>query len=70
MQIEHDPNETRPNNRVYWILAFFVAAGWANYLMTREIDWYSLALGAFSMGLLMSWTIEKTGNKIPESWRN
>lgn len=68
-QIDHDPNEFKRDGT--WPLAgLFLAVLWAGFLYTQTFDWYSFALGGLTIGLLVAWAIDVTGNKVPESWRS
>lgn len=70
--IEHDPYEPKIDRRPFpwWAAWLVVVVGWIGYLWSRqEIDWESIALGALSMGILASWAIDKTGNRVPDSWK-
>ncbi|MFD9897463.1 hypothetical protein [Mesorhizobium sp. NPDC059025] len=67
MQIEHDPNEQRPTNAIWWGLWLMVAFSWVGYLYFNSPDWWAIGLGGFTMGTLATFAIEKTGNKWPFS---
>lgn len=67
--IEHIPGEKRPTNAIWWVLWPAVALLWVWYLAFYDFDWPSIAIGGLTMGVLVSWAIEVTGNKVPESWR-
>jgi uncharacterized membrane protein YoaK (UPF0700 family) len=67
--IEHNPYERRPTNTIWWVLWLIVAALWVWYLSFFEFDWPAIALGGFTMGVLVSWSVDITGNKVPDSWR-
>jgi hypothetical protein len=71
-EIDHDPSEPKIDRDPFpwWIGWVLVASGWVWYLYFKEFDWISIALGGFTVGLLACWAIEKTGNRIPDSWRN
>lgn len=71
MQIDHDPEEPpRDTSKSPWgILAVLVMLGWAGALYSFDIDWRSVALGAFSAGALVAWAGDITGGKVPASWR-
>lgn len=69
MQIDHDPDEKRPTNRIWWAAWAIVALLWVWYLYFFDPDWPSIGVGAFTMGILATWAIEITGNKVPDSWR-
>jgi prepilin signal peptidase PulO-like enzyme (type II secretory pathway) len=66
MQIEHDPNERRQTNTIWWVIWPIVGLLWAWYLYFFEFSWPALALGILSGGVLATWAIEVTGNKTPE----
>lgn len=66
MQIEHNPNEKRPTNTIWWVAWGIVALGWIWYFTYREFDRESLALGGLTGMLLATWAIEVTGNKVPD----
>lgn len=67
--IEHNPHEKRQTNGIWWLLWLFVVLLWVWYLYFFEFDWPAIALGAFTMGVLATWAIDITGNKVPDSWR-
>lgn len=67
--IEHNPHEKRQSNAIWWVWAILLPLIWAGYLLYIDIDWPSVALGGVSIGVLASWAIEVTGNKVPDSWR-
>jgi hypothetical protein len=69
MQIDHDPNEARPTNAVWWVLWPCIALLWFGTWYFFGFNWHQISLGALSGGVLASWAIEITGNKVPESWR-
>ncbi len=52
--------------KLAWVMLAF---GWATNLYFHDLDWLSVALGAFTGLVVTAWAIEITGNKIPESWR-
>jgi predicted PurR-regulated permease PerM len=66
--IEHDPNERRQSNFIWWLLWIFVALLWAWYLYFFEFDWPPIALGGVTMATLVSWAVDLTGNRVPRSW--
>lgn len=69
MQIEHNPNEKRPTNTIWWVLWTAVALLWIGQISAHgwsSLDWTQISLGAFSMGVLATWAIETTGNKVPD----
>lgn len=68
-EIDHNPHERRMTNGIWWVLAGILALSWIGYFLLRSPDWWSLALGGFTMGVLVTWAIEKTGNQVPDSWR-
>jgi hypothetical protein len=67
--IDHDPHERRPTNAIWWALWPFVGLQWASYFYFNAPDWWALAIGFVTGGVLASWAIEITGNKVPDSWR-
>lgn len=67
MQIEHNPYEKRPTNGIWWISWALVAFGWSTYLYFNVPDWGSIALGAYSMAILVFFVTEKIGNRVPPS---
>jgi hypothetical protein len=69
MEIDHDPHERRPDNRIWWVLWPIIAFCWVVFYWNGMIDWRSVALGGFTAGVLATWAIEITGNKVPDSWR-
>lgn len=65
-QIDHNPNEKRPSNGIWWILWIMIAFQWVAYFSFREPDWWSICIGGFTAGVLALWAIEMTGNKVPD----
>lgn len=65
MKIEHNPNERRPTNTIWWVLWAVVVLQWIAYFYFRDPDWWSIAIGAFSMGVLATFAIEISGNQRP-----
>lgn len=68
MEIEHNPNEKRPTNAVWWVLWPIIALAWVGQWYFDGFDWTQIALGAFTGMALASWAIEITGNQVPKSW--
>ena len=69
-EIDHNPNEKRPTNTIWWIAWLIVAMLWIGTGYFFGYDWRQIALGALSATVLTGWAVEITGNKVPESWRN
>ncbi|TGR84578.1 hypothetical protein EN866_33045 [Mesorhizobium sp. M2D.F.Ca.ET.223.01.1.1] len=67
MQIEHDPNERRPTNAIWWALLAVVALQWTWYFYFFKPDWIAVGMGAFTAGVFISWVVDITGNKWPFS---
>lgn len=65
-QIDHNPNEKRPGNGIWWVLWIGLALIWTGFGLNDGYDWYQIALGGFSGIVLALWAIEKTGNKVPD----
>ncbi|WP_273727469.1 hypothetical protein [Brucella gallinifaecis] len=70
-QIDHDQNEPKIDRSPFpwWLAWTMVALCWIGFVYYGIVDWYSVALGGFSVGILASWAVDKTGNRIPGSWR-
>lgn len=68
MQIDHNPNEKRVTNHIWWVIWPLVAAGWVGSYLVGLIQWHSVFLGGFTGLVLATWATEITGNKVPESW--
>lgn len=68
--IDHIPNEKRAGNGIWWVIWPLVAVGWIGTGYFFGFDWHQIALGAFTGGVLATWAIEITGNKVPDSWRS
>lgn len=64
--IDHNPDETRPGNGIWWLVWGGVALLWIWYLTYREFDREALLLGFLTGGILASWAIEISDNKVPE----
>jgi hypothetical protein len=69
MEIEHNPNEKRPTNAIWWALWPAIALLWLATWYFWGFDWHQLALGVGTGATLAGWAIDITGNKTPESWR-
>lgn len=67
--IEHNPHEKRQGNGIWWFWWIALVLLWAGYLAFFEFDWPSIAIGGLTMGILVTWAVEMTGNKVPDSWR-
>lgn len=67
MQIEHDPNERRPTNAIWWALWPAIAALWVGYFWFNTPEWWPIALGIGTGAMLATWAIEISGNKYPFS---
>ena len=67
--IEHNPHEKRQTNTIWWVLWPMIAAMWVGFIYFDMVDWPSAAIGGLTLGVLATWAIEVTGNKVPESWR-
>lgn len=67
--IDHNPHEKRMTNGIWWIVWAIVAIGWTLNLYAEPVAWRWLALGVFTGGVLATWAIEITGDKVPDSWR-
>lgn len=65
--IEHAENESRPTNRIWWVILAILTALWITQLYDG-VDWDQIALGGFTGMALATWAIEITGNKVPPSW--
>lgn len=73
--IEHDPDEI-PRKRswywdrggIYWVGLGLVALAWAGQLYFSATDWYQIALGFFTGGMLATYAMCITGNSPPDSW--
>lgn len=71
-QIDHEPNERRPGWTIWWVAWGIVVALWAVQFARHGLasfDWDQIALGGLTVGVLVIWATEITGNKVPESWR-
>lgn len=67
--IEHDPNERRGVDRVWWLLWPLISVFWLATWYFWGFDWHQIGLGAFTGMALASWAIEITGNKTPNWMR-
>lgn len=72
MQIDHDPHEPKMERGPGPWRWLFPAIGflWIGNAYYSLIDWQSAALGFLTGGLLALWSIEVTGNKVPDWWRS
>ncbi len=70
-QIDHDPNEPKIDRSDFpwWAAWVMVAFVWVCYLSFHVFDWYSIAVGGLTVGILTGWAVDTTGNKVPDSWR-
>lgn len=64
-EIEHNPHEKRPNNRIWWMWLAALILLWTWHLMRRPFDWDNFAIGAISGMVIAAWAIDITGNKLP-----
>jgi hypothetical protein len=72
MQIDHDreePPRDTGGNFVYWGVSAVVAFIWVVSLMTMNLDWHSVRLGAFTGGVFVIVMSKITGNKVPKWMR-
>lgn len=69
MEIDHNPNEKRPTNAIWWGLWPAIALLWLATWAFWGFDWHQVGLGALTGMTLAGWAIDITGNKTPESWR-
>lgn len=71
-QIEHDPHEPKVDrsNGIWWLSFIIIGLLWIGQWYFHGFDWGQIALGGGSGMILAAWAIEKTGNKIPDSWRD
>lgn len=53
------------SNREYWLIWAFVALLWAGHLYFGSPDWGQIALGVITGGVLATWAIDITGDKLP-----
>jgi len=67
--IDHNPHEKRQTMAIWWVAWPAVVLLWVWYLYFYEFDWPSVAIGGVTMGVLVIWGMEITGNEVPESWR-
>jgi hypothetical protein len=67
--IDHDPDEKRPTNRIWWIVSIIIALNAVDYLYFRTPDWWGMGLGFIAGTVLATWAIEVTGNKVPDLLR-
>lgn len=67
--IEHEPDEKRPDNRIFWIAGAILALIWFGHLAFFDLDWRSVVLGAATGFFVTAWGIEVSGNKLPDWWR-
>lgn len=65
--IDHNPDERRLGNGIWWVAWGGLALLWAGYFAYHDFDRWSVFLGIATGGILASWAIETTGNKLP-SW--
>lgn len=68
--IDHNPDERRPTNGIWWAAWFIVALLWIGQIYLEgwsSIQWDQVGIAAFTMGVLATWAMETTGNKLP-SW--
>lgn len=69
MSVSND--DGRDNSRGPWIFAFPVCIIITGTLwFSIGIDWESMMAGLALGCTLAGWSIERTGNKVPESWRS
>lgn len=70
-EIDHDPYEPKIDRRPFpwWLCWSVVAFLWVGSVYYGLIQWHSIALGIGTGAILASWAIDKTGNKVPDSWK-
>jgi hypothetical protein len=64
--IDHNPDERRPSNGIWWAAWGIVALLWVTQAF-QGFDWPQMMLGVGTGAVLATWAIEITGNKAP-SW--
>lgn len=71
-QIEHDQNEPKIDRDPFpwWMGWTVLAALWIGQGYFDGFDWVQLLLGVGTGAMLAAWAIEKTGNRIPDTWRS
>lgn len=67
--IEHIPHERRLGNGIWWVLWPMIGLLWLGTWYFWGFNWHQLLLGVGTGGVLATWAIEITGNKVPDSWR-
>lgn len=68
-QIDHEPNESRPTNAIWWFWLVALALMWAWAFYFVPIDWRLIGLGFLTGLIFVSWAMDRTGGKVPDSWR-
>lgn len=64
--IDHNPQEQRPTNRIWWVLLAILVFAWIGTGVFFGFDWHQIGLGGFTGIVLALWAIEITGDKTPE----
>ncbi|MGU3399142.1 hypothetical protein ACLBWS_05275 [Brucellaceae bacterium D45D] len=70
-QIDHDPEEPKIDRSPFpwWLLWSIIAVLWFGQWYFSGFDMVQICLGLGTGASLAGWAIEKTGNRIPDSWR-
>lgn len=63
MQIDHNKNERRPTNRLWWALWGFMIVLWGGFATLIGFDWPQILLGMGTGAVLAAWATDLTGNK-------
>lgn len=69
--IDHNPDERRPTNGIWWGAWGVVALLWIGQIYLdgwSSIQWGQIALGGISFGILTLWSLEMKGDNEPPSW--
>jgi hypothetical protein len=53
---------------MWWMLWAMVTFFWVVTYFEGDVNWTMVSLGAVSMGVLVLWAMEMTGNKLPGSF--
>lgn len=68
IETEKSPELRRLTRTIMWAAWLILIGLWAWYLTTQPYDRTSLMLGFLTGCILSIWSIEISGNKVPESW--
>lgn len=70
--IDHDPDEPPPDRTgswPYWLGGLMIVVLWIGSLVSMDLDWHSVILGALTGAVFMVIGLGYTGNRVPKWMR-